>query len=238
MKQLPRRQLLGTVCSGIALLAGCSSDQNSGSDETDSGGGAETTPDSGAATSTDQPADGGTEVGSNQFGQIAQFPDSYAMTATMQADGRTIEMTGRFYQGDMYWSFDQQGQQMEMYHIGNNTYTVAGGQCIRGTMQQGVDREDVDPGRFSERPQENPEITPVGQDTIDGEEVLVYEISQGGTQDPVTYYILADSGYPRRIEAESMRWDFHSWGSVDPIQKPDRDCQSMPDGGMTAEGGS
>jgi len=238
MKQLPRRQLLGTLCSGLVVLAGCSSDQNSGSDETDSGGGAETTPEPVAATNTDPPADGGNEDGSNRFGQVAQFPDSYAMTATMQSEGRTIEMTGRFYQGDMYWSFDQQGQQMEMYHIGNSTYTVAGGQCLRGTMQRGMDRDDVDPGRFSDQPRENPDITPVGRDTIDGEEVLVYEISQSGSQEPVTYYILADSGYPRRIEAESMRWDFHSWGSVEPIQKPDRDCQSMPGGGMTADGGS
>ncbi|MGB9933898.1 hypothetical protein [Haloarcula amylolytica] len=156
----------------------------------------------------------------------------------MQSEGRTIEMTGRFYQGDMYWSFDQQGQQMEMYHIGNSTYTVAGEQCLRGSMQRGMDRGEVDPGRFSDQPQRNPDITPVGRDTIDGEEVLVYEISQAGSQEPVTYYILAESGYPRRIEAESMQWDFHSWGSVDPIQKPEGDCQSMPGGGMTAKGGT
>mgnify|MGYP002125597042 CR=1 FL=1 len=238
MQKLPRRHLLGAVCSGMAVLAGCSSDQNSGSDETADGGGAETTPRATEATDTDISTADGDDGRSNRFGQVAQFPDSYAMTATMQSEGRTIEMTGRFYQGDMYWSFDQQGQQMEMYHIGNSTYTVAGGQCLRGSMQRGMDRGEVDPGRFSDQPQRNPDITPVGRDTIDGEEVLVYEISQAGSQEPVTYYILAESGYPRRIEAESMQWDFHSWGSVDPIQKPEGDCQSMPGGGMTAEGGT
>lgn len=237
MQKLHRRQLLGVVCSGMAVLAGCSSDQNDGSDGTESGGGAEPTPGATEAADSDGSTDGNDDT-SNQFGRVAQFPDSYAMTGTMRSEGRTVEMTGRFYQGDMYWSFDQQGQQMEMYHIGNDTYTVAGGQCIRGSMQQGMDREAVDPGRFSDRPQQNPDITPVGRDTIDGEEVLVYEISQGNSQEPVTYYILADSGYPRRIEAESMQWDFHSWGEIEPIQKPEGDCQSMPGGGMTSDGGT
>ena len=238
MHQLPRRQLLGAMCSGLTVLAGCSSDQNSGSDATESGGGAEPTAGPAETTTTDKSTISGNDDRSTQFGEVTRFPESYAMKATVQSEGRTIEMSGRFNQGDMYWSFDQQGQQMEMYRIGNSTYTVAGGQCFQGTMQQGMDRDEVDPGRFSDQPEENPDITPVGRDTIDGEEVLVYEISQGGSQEPVTYYILAESGYPRRIEAESMRWDFHSWGSVEPIQKPEADCQSMPGGGMTADGGS
>lgn len=224
--------------SGLIALAGCSSDQNSESDETESGGGAEPTPDQGETTTADALSGSGNDDRSTQFGQVTQFPESYAMTATMQSEGRTIEMTGRFYQGDMYWSFDQQGQQMEMYHIGNSTYTVAGGQCLRGTMRQGMDRDEVDPGRFADQAEANSDLTPVGRDTIDSEEVLVYEISQAGSQAPVTYYILADSGYPRRIEAESMRWDFHSWGSVEPIQKPEGNCRSMPGDGMTANGGS
>ncbi|WP_367175237.1 hypothetical protein [Haloarcula rubripromontorii] len=226
------------MCLGVIALAGCSSDQTSGSDATESGGGAEPTPEPAATTATDKSTVGGTEDKSTQFGQVARFPESYTMTATMQSEGRTVEMTGRFYQGDTYWSFNQQGQQMELYHIGNRTYTVAGGQCFRGTMQQGMDRDEVDPDQFSNRPEENPDITPAGRDTIDGEAVLVYEISQSGSQEPVTYYILADSGYPRRIEAGSMQWDFHSWGSVDPIQKPEGDCQSMPGGGTMADGGS
>jgi hypothetical protein len=238
MHQLPRRQLLGAVCSGLTVLAGCSSDQNSGSDETESGGGAEPSAEPGETTGTDTSTVSGANDRSAQFGQVTRFPESYAMTATMQSEGRTVQMTGRFYQGDMYWSFDQQGQQMEMYHVGNSTYTVTGGQCLQGTMQQGMARDEVDPGQFSDQSEENPDITPVGRDTIDGEEVLVYEISQDGSQEPVIYYILADSGYPRRIEAESMRWDFRSWGSVEPIQKPDGDCQSMPGGGMTVDGSS
>lgn len=238
MHQLHRRQLLGVVCSGLTVLAGCGSDQSGNSSETETGGGAEPTPDSAAVTATNKSTLSGNDDRSTQFGQVTRFPKSYAMTATVQSGGRTVEMSGRFYRGDMYWSFDQQGQQMEMYHIGNSTYTVVGGQCVRGTMQQGMGRDEVDPGCFSDQPEENPEVTPVGRDTIDGEEVLVYEISQAESQKPLTYYILADSGYPRRIEGESMRWDFHSWGVVDPIQKPEGDCQSMPGGGTMADGGS
>lgn len=238
MHQLSRRELLGGVCAGATVFAGCSGDQNSEAGKTESGGGAEPMSEQDETTATDTSTGSGTGDRSTQFGQVTRFPESYAMTVTMQSEGRTIEMTGRFYQGDMYWSFDQQGQTMEMYYLGNKTYTVAGGKCLRGTMQQGMDRDEVNPGQFSNQPEENPEITPVGRDTIDGEEVLVYDISQDGSQEPVTYYILADSGYPRRIEAESMRWDFHSWGSVEPIQKPDGECQSMSGGGMPTDGGS
>jgi hypothetical protein len=224
---------------GTTVVAGCSGDQDSGAAETENnGGGAEATPETASTAVTETPMNGGTDGQSPQFGQAARFPDSYAMTMTMQSDGQTMEMSGRVYQGDMYWSFDQQGQQMKMYHIGNSTYTVAGGQCFQGTMQQGMDRDEVDPSDFSDRAQENPELTPVGRDTIDGEDVLVYELSQDEAQEPVTYYILADSGYPRRIEAESIQWDFHSWGSVEPIQQPEGDCQSMPGGGMTVDGGT
>lgn len=220
------------------MLAGCSSDQGNGSEATGNGGGAEATPETTDSAGTDAPTDGGNDGSSSQFGQATTFPDSYAMTATMQSGGQSIEMTGRFYQGDTYWSFEQQGQRTEMYHIGNETYSVVGGQCFSGMMQQGMDRDEVDPSGFSERARENPELTPAGRDTIDGEDVLVYELSQSGADDPVTYYILADSGYPRRIEAGSTQWDFHSWGSVDPIQKPEGNCQPMPGGGMTAVGGN
>ncbi|GCF13656.1 hypothetical protein Harman_15910 [Haloarcula mannanilytica] len=221
---------------GAVALAGCSSDQanESGATESD-GGGAETPEGSTDEMETDTPTDSG---GQPQFGQTARFPESYAMTMTTESEGQTVEMTGRFYEGDMYVTFEQQGQQMELYHIGDTTYTVAGGQCIMGTMQQGMDREDVDPSEFSDRAEQNPDITPVGRETIDGDEVLVYELSQSGTDEPVTYYILADSGYPRRIETGRTRWDFHSWGDVDPIQEPDADCQSMPSGGMTANSGN
>jgi hypothetical protein len=212
------------------MLAGCSSDGNGGGDETAAGGGAESTP---QRTGTDA----GTDDRTNRFAETVRFPRSYAMTATVRSDGRTTEMTGRFHRGDTYWSFDQQGQQMEMYRVGNSTYTVAGGQCFRGTMRRGMNRPEADPGRFAEQPRANPDATPVGRDTIDGEDVLVYELPRDGSRQPVTYYVLADSGYPRRIEAESMRWDFHSWGSVDPIRKPEGDCQSMP-GGMTVTGGT
>ena len=220
------------------MLAGCSRDQDTESAETKDGGGAETTPEAAETTDSNKSTPAGSDDRVNQFGQVSQFPDSHGMTGTMQSGGQTIEMTGRFYQGDMYWSFDQQGQQMEMYYIGNSTYTVAGGQCIQGSMQQGMDRKEINPGRFSDQSQRNPDITPLGRDTIDDEEVLVYEISQGGSQELVTYYILADSGYPRRIEAKAMQWDFHSWGSVELTQKPEGDCQPMPGGGMTATGGN
>ena len=249
MERKSRRQVLVLCASGAMVgLAGCGGDQGDGTDgETGDGDGTDGgTGDGGdsdgetqtpTATETTQD-DGAGRVA--RLGETSSFPESYAMTATISRNGQTIEMSGRFYQGDMYWEFEQQGQQIEWYLVGDNSYVVTQGGCFSGMMQGGMDRESVDPSAFSEQASANPDVEPAGTDTIDGEEVLVYEVSgsgMGGTDGTVTYYVLADSGYPRRIESASMQWDFHSWGAVEPVQEPDANCQSMPGSGPTATAG-
>jgi hypothetical protein len=168
-----------------------------------------------------------------QLGDIIRFSDSYAMTTTVSENGQRIEMSGRFFEGDVYWEFQQDGQQIAWYLIGDDGYVVMQGQCFSGTNQS-FGREDVDPDGFSADASANPTIEPVGTETIDGEEVLVYELSPQGAADPsetLTYYVLADSGYLRRITSETIQWDFHSWGAVEPIQKPEGDCQPIPGDG-------
>jgi hypothetical protein len=242
MDTTTRRQFLCACASGaVAALAGCSGDGDDGTDGadgTDGPDGSEPTEDG----STGTPVDGTSGDGSSALlGETASFPDSYALTATTSASGETIELSGRVHQGNMYWEFQRQGQQMEWYVVDGESYFVTGGQCFRGgMMQQGLDREAVDPDRFAEQADAYPDVEPAGRDTIDGEEVLVYEVSAGGTtgsERTVTYYVLADSGYPRRIEADSIRMDFSSWGEADPVEPPDANCQQMPGGGMTGTPG-
>ena len=223
-----RREVLLCASGALATLAGCGGGDGVGEDGSagDDGSG---DGDATQASGDEQAAAGGTAPA---FGETVSFPDSYAMTATLSAEGQTMEMAGRFHGGDVYWEIDQQGQQMEWYLVDGNSYVVTGGQCFTGTSQMAVGAEEAHPDQFPENAQAHPNVEPAGRETIDGEDVLVYEVSGAGEgSETVTYYVLADSGYPRRIESESMQWDFHSWGEVNPIEAPSGDCQEMPGGG-------
>ena len=245
-----RRQVVLACASGAAAaLAGCSGDQSTpggtdGGAPTDgSGDGPTATEDAGGGTDgsgsgTETTGGSETDSGAPELGDTVVFPDSFAMTATVSTGGQTFEMSGRFDGEDLYWEFEQGGQVIEWYLVGERSYVVTGGQCFSGSLQQGISREDVDPGTFAEGASANPAVEPVGTDTIDGEEVLVYEVSGSGAAggETLTYYVLADSGYPRRIESESMQWDFHSWGEVEPVEAPEMDCRTMP-GSTPAQSG-
>lgn len=227
-----RRFLLGAASGAVALLAGCTGGDEDGSDGTPTG------EDDGATeTGVDDDADGteteesGSDAGGDAaraLGDAVSFPSSYALEVTTTTDGQTMNMSGRFHEGDMYLEFQQQGRAMDWYLVGAETYVVSNGNCITG-MSEGVNEEQVSPAAQESAATNNPDLTPAGTDTIDGQEVLVYELSQTGMSsvDTITYYVLADSGYPRRMEAGPTTWDMHSWGEVDPVSKPDMDCRSM-----------
>jgi hypothetical protein len=230
MADTKRRRVLAACAGALAALAGCSGDGGT----TDGGDDGSAEPTDGASPSSPTTTDGGDADGP-RLGDTVSFPDSYAMTATLTTSGGTVEMSGRFHRGDMYWQFEQQDQQIEWYIVENEAYTVVGEQCFTGSVQSGLDREDVDPDAFAEGASANPTVEPAGRDTIDGEAVLVYEVSADAAGETLTYYVLADSGYLRRIESPSMQWDFSDWGAADPVQPPDADCQPMP--GIETPGG-
>ncbi|MHB9287629.1 hypothetical protein ACKVMT_11400 [Halobacteriales archaeon Cl-PHB] len=228
MAETTRRQFLCAGATGaIATLAGC----GSGSETTPGGsedGGLEGTPTGTGA------ADGGDGGDAPTLGDASTFADSFAMEATLSTGDQTVEMSGRSHSGDLYWELTQQGQTMQWYLVDDTSYVVTGGQCIKGSMQGSLNRGDVDPGVYEDGISAHPDLKPAGTDTIDGEKVLVYELSSdatAGLDETVTYYVLADTGHLRRIESPSMQFDFHSWGAVDPVEKPDMNCQELPDDG-------
>lgn len=148
------------------------------------------------------------------------------------ADGET-QFRGQFSGGDSYWRIEQaDGTVVEQYVVDGDQYLVTDGRCIVGYGgDTGVDGMGAD--RVEEDATEQPDLTPVGRETIDGEEVRVYEISADDGE-ALTYYVSVDTGYPRRVESESGTFDFHSWGDVEPIESPDMDCREM--GGATPPG--
>ncbi|MEF8814600.1 MAG: hypothetical protein V5A55_12390 [Halovenus sp.] len=200
------------------------SNADDGGSDTDDDGGSDAGDDGGDDTGDDGGDDG---TADQTFGQVASFPESYAMEATVESPEGTIDMSGRFYQGDLYWEYTLEGQQVEMYFVGEDTYFVLGNQCFEGSQRTAVDRGDVDPSEYESESSDIRGLEPVGTDTIDGDDVLVYETPSDAEVGQVTYYILEDSGYPRRIEAENGQWDFYSWNEANPIEPPDIDCRSQ-----------
>jgi len=209
---------------------GTSGDDGTTDDSSDGG-----TSDDGSETGDDQSGDdtadgdGSEDDGTagRTFGELTSFPESYAMEATVESQQGTVEMSGRFNQGDLYWEYTVDGQQAEMYFVGEDTFFVFGNQCFEGTQRSPIDREQIDPSEYESGDSSLEGLEPTGTDTIDGDDVLVYETSGDAEVGQVTYYVLEDSGYPRRIETENGEWNFHSWNEADPIEPPDMDCQSQ-----------
>jgi len=236
-----RRVLRAGLVGATVVLAGCSGgDGGDGSDGGDGadGDGTDAPPndgsDGGEPDATEAPTAEATEPASDddsnavpRLGQAFTAADSYAVEARIESDDRTIEMTGRFSGGNTYWMIEQDGPDVELYLVDDESYIVTEGQCVVGTIDD-VDEDDIDPETVESGPEATPDVEATGRDTIDGETVYVYEVSAAEAEEfeeTVTYYVLADSGYLRRVETASATWDFHSWNDVDPVERPDMDCR-------------
>jgi hypothetical protein len=145
---------------------------------------------------------------------------------SFDVDGQTGSMTIRSSEGNYHQTIETQQGTMEIYQVDGDVYFVQGEQCFLnpGNMvpdpETGVDIQDESAVTGG-----NPDLTPAGRETIDGEEMYVYETSSNGTD--VTIYISTQSGYIRRVETPQGTIEYHSWGEVGTIEAPDLNCQSM-----------
>lgn len=256
-----RRRFLAVV-GGMSVLAGCAGDEEGGpgnetGSETDdeegqaddtAGGSEEDGEDTGGEEGDGEDTGGNGETegddddGNAQFGEITQFADSYAFEGESSEEGETFLWSGRVHEGRSYMRMEENGEVMEMYFVGEETYVVQGGECsvMSSGDFEGLEEEragDLDLEGHEEEAVEHPELEAVGRDTIDGEAVHVFELSADEAAEhdvDVTYYVSVETGYLRRVEYESAVMDFHSWGSVDPIEPPDMECMDMGDWGGDA----
>lgn len=256
-----RRRFLATV-GGMSVLAGCAGDEEGGpgneaGPETDDeeeqaddtgGGGEDDGGDTGGEEGDDEDTEGDGETEGDgddenaQFGRITQFADSYAFEGESTEEGETFRWSGRAHEDGSYMRMEENGEVMEMYFVGDETYVVRGGECsvMNSGDFEGVEEErvgELDLEGHEEEAVEHPELEAVGRDTIDGEEVYVFELSADEAAEhdvDVTYYVSVETGYLRRVEYETAVMDFHSWGSVDPIEPPDMECMDVGDWGGDA----
>lgn len=228
--RLTRRRWIALGGSAIvAGIAGCTSDDG---DDGGDDGGSDDGSDGGADGGTEDGSDGGTDGGAATFGDSLAYPESYAFTITAESAGGVTTFDGRFYQGDVYYeAIFEDSQNVEFYTVGDESYFVTGDLCFKNP-DESQDPTTMDPENFLNREEleakaeENPYVEPVETTTIDGDEVRVYEL---GSEADLTlrYYILTDSGFPRRIAWEGSQIDLTDHNNVQPISAPDMDCQEM-----------
>ncbi|MFW6434853.1 MAG: hypothetical protein ACOCY1_00585 [Halovenus sp.] len=248
-----RRFLLSAVTVGAGGLAGCSDGGGANDDSADGGNddsadggnddsadgnnsstdstgepgddGSDDGTDDEASNDTDDGSDDGTDGGSGsgtRLRDVAAFETQYVMEFE-SADGNG---TWTFHEGDWYLEGEFDGEATEMYRIqtesGADTYMISDGECFRTSVD--LEQDDIFDPR--EPDEDDEEYTSTERTTIDGEEVYTFEIEDG------TYYVSVSSGYPVRFENDDGDVvTFHSWGSTDPIQPPDRECQDLNSGG-------
>lgn len=246
-RPVTRRRWLG-VCGALSAttLAGCTGGgetdggpadggaDGDGTDEDDDGAADDDEADGGSGDETDEGDDAAeNDDGSSRFGDVIRFTEEFAFEweSTDESTG-TVRGSGRFHGENMYWQAEEEdGSEWEMYVVDGDMYVIEGDECFRMPQQeQEDDREEVDTEIHEREASENPDLEPVGTDTIDGETVLVFELSrdEAATHDEeITYYVSAETGYLRRVETATDVIDYHSWGDVEPIEAPDVECVTM-----------
>ncbi len=249
-----RRRFVGAVGTLAALsLAGClgdggtdgddstsDDDDDPGDDGTDDGDDStgDDTDDDGTGddgTDDDGSTDGDTDDGSGDDGDAGQptfwdhitFEEAYVFEVSTGDD--RPPMSGRFDGEHMYWRAEQDGQVMELYLIEEDLYLVENGEdCI--IMSPDEDNPAPEPPDETDPEaglSEQASVERVGTDTIDGDAVVVYELTAEERDETATWYLLEDSGRPRRLEAEEVTIDW-TYQDVPPVEAPDIECEELP----------
>ncbi|MFP4628623.1 MAG: hypothetical protein ACLFMX_06515, partial [Halobacteriales archaeon] len=195
-------------------------------------------------TPTDQPEDPtptadeppGDDPDEQHFlGEWMTWSESYVMEMAFDdpETGDSGTMIMRIDGDSSHWRVETEEEGVsEMYAIEGDTYIVSDGECLLTSGGNEPSEEfdyGSDPDTYEEEASSYPDLEPAGDDTIDGEAMYVYEVTATETDDfeSATYYVSQDSGYLRRVETETGTVDLHSWGSVEPIEPPDMECESF-----------
>jgi hypothetical protein len=178
-----------------------------------------------------------------------RFGDAYRMQVT-RPDAGTPLTTARFDGEDRYLRLPRGDAEpaVESYIVDGDGYVVVDGEC---TSYPDVDAGTAALASVAEQPgdaADTPELEVTDTTTLDGREMLVLTVPAAEfatptpTQTPagardgsqprtnaaahgdLTYYVDAETRYPRWLETAATVVDYRSWGDVEPITVPDLDC--------------
>ena len=188
---------------------------------------------------TDEPEDtAGTEDGETGdtivYGNLYAFESNYAVEVEYSdpESGESGKGSAKYYGDDYYMQVrpDESGDMFEVYHIENDDYYVINEDaCYLNpgpAMEPDSDiKEESDAEGHGSKP--DADLEPKGTTEIDGETVYIFEVTGEDVDGTLTLYVSASTGYLRRAEGEWGTADFYSWGEIDPISKPNMDCQEF-----------
>lgn len=162
------------------------------------------------------------------LGDAVRFGKSYAMAVTLRSgSGETREVIGRFHGDDHFVRTSSGVVETESYIVDGTGYLLVDGECTEypelDTAVDGiVEVSDDRPAQVGPM-----ELAVTGTETIKGRKAYRLESTEGrgvSVEEPVTYFVDADTRHIRRIELGNTAVDYHSWNEVDPVEPPDMDC--------------
>jgi hypothetical protein len=209
-----------------------------GDDSSTGNGGDDGSTGNGGDGGTGNGGDGGTGNGgdgtaSEEFFNTVNWSQEFRMVFNNKERGTTVEY--RFSGGEQYIDIDgdEEGD-IEYYMLEDAVYLVNQNQCIvYDSFPGGAPNDPTEFESIEQLEEQQPDITSVGTDTIDGDPVTVYEVDAETTY---TMYVL-ESGFPRRAETPQGTVDYYDWGDTEPIEPPDMNCTSPGGGGGGGDGG-
>lgn len=182
-----------------------------------------------------------------------RFGDAYRMRVT-RPDAETPMTVARFDGEDRYLRLPRGEAEpaVESYIVDGDGYVVVDGEC---TSYPDVDSGTEALAAVAEQSggdTKAPELEVTDTTSLDGREMLVLTVPPGelATATPsrtpesassdgsrtrssaaahgdLTYYVDAETRYPRRLETAATVVDYRSWGDVEPITVPDLDCTTV-----------
>ncbi|QSG12086.1 Uncharacterized protein HSBGL_1670 [Halapricum desulfuricans] len=232
-----REFILGGVWVGAVAVAGCSGggDDGTTTDESSPTTDGDTTTDDRGETTTngETTTDDNGETTTTEERPEVVFGNLYATetnyVAEVEVDDPGVTMEVRYYGENWYQRYeDAEGNIIELYRVDGDDYAVIDGErCFRNPGASLTPDSDVDSDAETYGSKPDVDLEPSGTDEIDGETVYVFEVTGPDVEGELTFYVSASTGYLRRIEAEWGVIVFHSWGDVEPITRPDMECQDF-----------
>ncbi|MUV89923.1 hypothetical protein GJ629_08475 [Halapricum sp. CBA1109] len=200
-------------------------DSNGDDEQTDDGEDDEQT-DTGEQEQTDDGEDDEqTDTGDDQpddtsgpaFQEAVVSADSFAIDGEVVTDNGTNAVSYRVNGDDYSATIETPQGTQNVYRVDGTSYIATERGCteLPDSTEAPTDSSDAEI-----------DVTPTGRETLDGEDVYVYEFENEAGYSQVAY-VSVSTGYIRRIEVlggedfESATYDYSSWGEVGPIDLPE-----------------
>ena len=204
-----RRRLVLLSFAGIPLASGCTALMESIDDGDDSANGT-------------APTDDDTVT----FGDVIQLEESYAIEMSLDDEGTTgtliLTVDGANFSQEFVG--ESPDESFTVYSIDGDNFLVIEDMCY---YEPGGDDEPDSPEAETFEEDIDHNLESVGITEIDGHEMHQFEADDAELDTTVTYYVARETGYLRRVESVEFTVDFHSWGAVDSIERPELECYEI-----------